>query len=151
VAGEGENNFMKTRRTKTFSQTKESVVRKWHLLDAKGKVLGRLASEIATILSGKSKPTYTPHIDGGDYVVLINAGEVAVTRGKENKKIYTRHSNYPGGFRQEVYADLLKRKPEAIIRAAVKGMLPDNRLRDDRLVRLKVFAGAEHSYHNYIK
>jgi large subunit ribosomal protein L13 len=142
---------MKTKRVKTFSQTKESVVRKWHLVDAKGKVLGRLASEIAVILLGKSKPTYTPHIDGGDYVVLINASEIEVTRDKENKKVYTRHSNYPGGLRREVYIDLFKRRPEAVIQAAVKGMLPDNRLRDTRLSRLKVFAGVEHTYHNYIK
>lgn len=142
---------MKTYRKKTFVQRKEDVQRAWHLIDAKDYVLGDLAGKLSTILMGKDKPTYTPHNDGGDYIVLINASQIKVTGSKVQNKIYARHSNFPGGYKEENFADLLARYPEKIILNAVKGMLPANRLRDDRLARLKIFAGSEHTYQNYIK
>lgn len=142
---------MKTYRKKTFVQRKEDVQRAWHLIDAKDCVLGDLAGKLSTILMGKDKPTYTPHNDGGDYIVLINASQIKVTGSKVQNKIYARHSNFPGGYKEENFADLLARYPEKIILNAVKGMLPANRLRDDRLARLKIFAGSEHTYQNYIK
>ena len=142
---------MKTYRKKTFVQRKEDVQRAWHLIDAKDYVLGDLAGKLSTILMGKDKPTYTPHNDGGDYIVLINASQIKVTGSKVQIKIYARHSNFPGGYKEENFADLLARYPEKIILNAVKGMLPANRLRDDRLARLKIFAGSEHTYQNYIK
>ena len=142
---------MKTYREKTYSKRKEDVKRRWRLIDAKDRVVGQLATEIATALSGKDKATYTPHIDDGDYVVLINAGQMVLTGNKESKKLYVRHSNYPGGLRSETFSQLRRRRPELIIRGAVKGMLPDNRLRDGRLARLKVFADDKHTYSNYIK
>lgn len=142
---------MKTYRKKTFVQRKEDVQRAWHLIDAKDYVLGDLAGKLSTILMGKDKPTYTPHNDGGDYIVLINANQIKVTGSKVQNKIYARHSNFPGGYKEENFADLLARYPEKIILNAVKGMLPANRLRDDRLARLKIFAGSEHTYQNYIK
>ncbi len=142
---------MKTYRTKTTVQRKEDVKRAWVLVDAKNRILGDLASEVATLLIGKNKPAYTAHNDGGDYVVVINMNEIVVTGNKALDKKYARHSNYPGGYKEESFADLLIRKPEAILLQAVKGMLPTNRLKDDRLARLKVFAGSEHTYSNYIK
>ncbi len=142
---------MKTYRTKTTVQRKEDIKRAWILVDAKNRVLGDLASEITTLLQGKNKPTYTAHNDGGDYVVVINMSEIVVTGKKALDKKYARHSNYPGGYTEEAFADLLIRKPEAILLQAVKGMLPTNRLKDARLARLKVFAGSEHTYSNYIK
>ncbi len=142
---------MQIRRKKTQSQRREDVKRDWLLIDGQNRVLGQLATEIATKLMGKHKPTYTPHIDGGDYIVLINASHIIVTGAKATKKIYTHHSNYPGGLVHENFATLQARDPEAIIRTAVKGMLPANRLRDARLARLKVFPDAEHTYKNFIK
>ena len=140
---------MKTYREKTYSKRKEDVKRRWRLIDAKDRVVGQLATEIATALSGKDKATYTPHIDDGDYVVLINAGQMVLTGNKESKKLYVRHSNYPGGLRSETFSQLRRRRPELIIRGAVKGMLPDNRLRDGRLARLKVFADDKHTRNEY--
>ena len=131
---------------KTFVQRKEDVERQWHLVDVQGQVLGRIVSEIAKLLIAKSKPTYTPHVDAGDYVVVVNATQVEVTRDKENKKIYYSHSGYPGGLKQIVFKDLLARYPEKIIYRAVKNMLPKNKFRDLRMARLKVFPGEEHSY-----
>ncbi len=131
---------------KSYSQKTAEITRNWHLVDAQGKVLGRLASTIATRLIGKNKPTYTPHIDAGDFVVVINAKEVAVTGNKEENKTYTRHSNYPGGFKTETLSKLRQRKPEEIIEKAVYTMLPDNRLRSGRMARLKVYAGSEHPH-----
>ena len=142
---------MKTYRTKTFSQRKEDIVRQWHLLDAKNQVLGDFASQIAVLLSGKNKATYTPSQDNGDYVVIINASHIAVTGNKAENKLYRRHSNYPGGFKEETFSELLKRQPESIIIRAVKGMLPANRHRDAKLARLKIFANDQHTYQNYIK
>ena len=142
---------MKTYRTKTPSVAKEKVARQWRLIDAQDRVLGQLASELAIILQGKDKANYTPHVDGGDYVVLINTSRLVLTGNKADKKLYIRHSNYPGGLSSETFSHLLARNPEAVIRTAVKGMLPDNKLRDARLKRLKVFADSEHDYKNYIK
>lgn len=142
---------MKTLKQKTYSQKKSAVVRHWHHLDAKDQVLGRLAVEIATLLMGKDKPTYTPHIDGGDYVVVTNSALVAVTGQKTQQKLYQHHSGFPGGFKQQTLGEMMKRQPNAVIRAAVNNMLPKNKLRDLRLARLKIFAGAEHTYANYLE
>ncbi len=131
---------------KTFMLRKEDVKRDWYLVDATGKTLGRLASEIAKILMGKNKPTYTPHVDGGDFVVVINAEKIFVTGKKLNQKIYYRHTGYFGHLKETTLKEMLEKKPEEVIRLAVKGMLPKNRLRDRRLKRLKVYAGAEHPH-----
>ena len=135
---------------KTFIQRKEDVTRQWHLVDVKGKVLGRIATEIAVKLIGKDKPTYTPHTDAGDYVVVINAREVAVTRGKETKKIYYRHSGFPGGLNERTFAEMIEKHPEEVIRLAVVNMLPKNRLRSQRMARLKINAGPEHSHESQL-
>lgn len=127
--------------------TKESdIERNWHLVDLKGKTLGRISTNIAKLLMGKSKPYFVKNLDCGDFVVAINAKEVQVSGKKEEQKIYFRYSGYPGGLTQESMARLRKRKPEDIIINAVKGMLPQNKLRDKMLKRFKVFAGAEHSF-----
>lgn len=135
---------------KTFMQRKEDVTREWHLVDVKGKILGRIATEIATKLIGKHKPTYTPHTDGGDYVVVINAREVALSRGKETKKVYTTHSGFPGGFKQRTFIEMTEKNPEEVIRLAVVNMLPKNRLRADRMARLKIYAGPEHTHQSQL-
>jgi len=129
----------------TFTQRKEDVTREWHLVDAEGKILGRLASEIAQKLIGKHKPTFTPHIDGGDYVVVINADKIDFT-GKPEQKIYYRHSGYVGNLKQENLTDLLQRAPEQAIERAVLNMLPKNKLRSPRMNRLKVYTGADHHH-----
>ncbi len=131
---------------KTFMQRKEDVQRDWYVVDATGKTLGRLASEIAKILMGKHKPTYTPHVDGGDFVVVVNAEKVFVTGKKLDKKVYYWHTGYPGGLKQTTLRELLQKKPEEVIRLAVRGMLPKNKLRDRRMKRLKVYAGPEHPH-----
>ncbi|MCD8484447.1 50S ribosomal protein L13 [Candidatus Woesebacteria bacterium] len=136
---------------KTFMQRPQDVQREWHLVDAKGRVLGEVAAEAATLLIGKNKPTFTPHVDGGDYVIVINASEVAVTGNKEQDKMYYRHSGRPGGLKQENFATLLDRDPQQVIERAVKGMLPKNKQQTPRLRRLKVFAGAEHAYEDKLK
>lgn len=122
------------------------IKRVWHLIDVKGKTLGRVSTEIAKLLTGKAKPYFVRHLDCGDFVVVINAKDIAVTGKKEDKKMYYRHSGYPGGFKAESLRDLRVRKPEEVMYHAVKGMLPQNRLRDKMLKRLKVFAGEEHEY-----
>ena len=142
---------MKIYAKKTFSQRKEDVEHRWVLVDAKGRVLGQVATEIAQLLAGKGKPTYTTHIDGGDYVVVINASQVVVTGRKETDKIYYRHSGYPGALKSETVAEMRSRRPEMIIELAVKNMVPKNKLRQDRMDRLKVFAGEEHPYAGQIK
>ncbi len=142
---------MQIRHQKTTTLKQKQVKRNWHLLDGDNKVLGQLATQIVELLMGKQKPTYTPNIDDGDYVVVVNASNVVVTGNKADKKIYTHHSNYPGGLVSESFRSLQSRDPEAVIRLAVKRMLPDNKLRDVRLGRLKVFPGSEHSYQNFIK
>jgi len=123
-----------------------SSLRKWHLIDAQGQILGRLSVKIATLLSGKNKITYTPNIDDGDCVVVINGGGFAVSGKKEKNKYYYRYTGYPGGLRSEALHDLRVRRPEEIIRRAVSGMLPRNRLHDRRLARLFIFKGNEHPY-----
>ena len=132
--------------------TKESdIKRSWHLIDVKGKVLGRISSKIATLLMGKGKPYFLRNLDCGDYVVVINARGVKVTGRKELLKKYYTYSGYPGGLKIEALGDLRQRKPENVIRHAVSGMLPQNKLRDRMLRRLYIFAGEEHPYKDKIK
>ena len=131
---------------KTYQPSHKTVVREWHLIDAKDAVLGRMASKVATLLMGKHKVDYAPHLDMGDYVVAINAQNVKVTGNKEKQKTYYRHSGYPGGFKEIKLAKLRKEQPEKIIELAVKRMLPTNKLKDKRMARLKVFADDKHPY-----
>ncbi len=131
---------------KTYMQKTAEVTRNWHLVDAADKILGVVATEIAVKLMGKDKKEYTPHIESGDYVVVLNATKVAVTGKKRLNKMYYRHSNFPGGLKQISFAELLEKKPEDVITLAVKNMLPKNKLRDVRLARLKVYAGEEHTH-----
>ena len=132
--------------TKSFIAKPAEVERKWYVIDADGKNLGRMASQIAAILRGKNKPTYTPHVDGGDYVIVVNAEKVAVTGKKRQEKIYKRHTGYPGGLRETTFEKLQARKPEEIIIHAVKGMLPDGKLGRQMAKKLKVYAGPEHAH-----
>lgn len=131
---------------KTFSQKPSEVTRRWILVDAKDAPLGRLSTEIAKYLIGKYKPTYTPHIDGGDYVIVVNAQEAIVTGDKELQKMYYRHSGFPGGIRDARLEEVREKFPERIIENAVKGMLPKNKLSPERMKRLKVYPGAEHAH-----
>ncbi len=131
---------------KTFMQRKEDVERKWHLVDVEGKILGRAATDIAELLIGKHKPTYTPHVDAGDFVVVINAKKVDLSRNKANKKVYRWHTGYPKGLREKKFKDMLADKPEEIIRRAVINMLPKNKMRQRRMARLKIYAGDEHPH-----
>jgi large subunit ribosomal protein L13 len=131
---------------KTYAVRASDIERQWWVVDATGKTLGRLASRVATLLEGKHKPTYSPHLDTGDHVVVINAARVKVTGNKLVQKTYYRHSNYPGGLKEESLAALLARKPELVIERAVKGMLPQNRLGRAMFRKLKVYAGAEHPH-----
>ena len=131
---------------KTFSPKPGDVERVWYVVDATDLPLGRLASEVAQILRGKHKPTYAPHVDGGDFVVVVNAEKVAVTSDKTQSKIYYRHSGYPGGIKAETFESLLERRPEAIIERAVKGMLPKNKLGRQMAGKLKVYAGPDHPH-----
>lgn len=131
---------------KTFSQKPADVTRRWILVDASSAPLGRVATTIAKYLIGKYKPTYTPHVDGGDYVVVINAAQVVVTGEKETDKTYYHHSGYPGGIRDESLSELRTKYPERIIIEAVKGMIPKNKLSADRLARLRVFPGVDHTH-----
>ena len=131
---------------KSFIAKPAEVERKWYVVDADGKTLGRLASEVASVLRGKNKPTFTPHVDCGDYVIVINAEKVAVTGKKRNEKIYKKHTGYPGGLREITFDKLQQKKPEEIIRHAVKGMLPDGALGRQMFKKLKVYAGAEHPH-----
>lgn len=131
---------------KTYSQKPADVSRRWVLFDASELPLGRLATQIATHLTGKYKPTYTPHTDGGDYVVVINAEKAVVTGAKETDKIYYRHTGFPGGIKDATLAEVREKFPERIIETAVKGMLPKNKLQAERMKRLRVFGGSEHSH-----
>ncbi|MDH5544620.1 MAG: 50S ribosomal protein L13 [Gammaproteobacteria bacterium] len=131
---------------KTFSAKPETVTRDWYVVDATGKTLGRMASEIARRLRGKHKPEYTPHVDTGDYIVVINAEKVAVTGRKATDKIYYRHSGFPGGLKEASFEKLIDRAPERVIELAVKGMMPKNPLGRAMLRKLKVYAGSEHSH-----
>ena len=131
---------------KTYSQKPSEISRRWVIFDASEAPLGRLATQIATHLTGKYKPTYTPHMDGGDYVIVINASKAAVTGHKETDKIYYHHSGFPGGIKDATLAEVRQKFPERIIEEAVKGMLPKNKLQAERMKRLRVFAGAEHAH-----
>jgi large subunit ribosomal protein L13 len=131
---------------KTYVATPQDRERNWVLVDAKGKTLGRLATQIADALRGKRKPTYTPHVDVGDFVVVVNAEQIAVTGDKLHAKMYYRHSGYPGGLKKRTLNDMLERRPEEVIRLAVKGMLPRNRLARKQLTKLKVYAGPDHPH-----
>ncbi len=131
---------------KTFSAKSHEVKRDWYVIDADGKTLGRMATEIAHRLRGKHKAEYTPHVDTGDYIIVINAGKVRVTGNKTLDKKYYTHTEYPGGIREESFEKLVARKPERVIEIAVKGMLPHNPLGRAMLRKLKVYAGAEHPH-----
>jgi large subunit ribosomal protein L13 len=131
---------------KTYSQKPTEVAREWFLVDASELPLGRIATIVADKLIGKNKPTYTPHIDGGDYVVVINAANVVVTGNKETGKVYYRHSGFPGGIKDATLAEVREKFPERIIEKAVQGMLPKNKLSPERMARLRIFAGAEHTH-----
>jgi large subunit ribosomal protein L13 len=127
------------------------IVRGWHLVDVKGKILGREAGEIAKMLIGKSKPYFARNLDCGDYVVVLNAKEVKLTGKKETDKVYTRYSGYPGGLRKTTVREMRKQKPEEIVKHAVSGMLPKNKLRASMLKRLYIFEGSEHKYAEHFK
>ncbi|MEO6109939.1 MAG: 50S ribosomal protein L13 [Candidatus Saccharimonadales bacterium] len=131
---------------KTFSQKPADVTREWFLIDAASAPLGRVATQISKYLIGKYKTTYTPHVDGGDYVVVINAEALVVTGDKETGKIYYRHSGFPGGIKEATLKEVREKNPERIIEAAVKGMLPRNKLAPGRLARLRVFPGDVHTH-----
>jgi large subunit ribosomal protein L13 len=131
---------------KTYVATPESRERNWLVVDATGKTLGRLATQIADTLRGKRKPEYTPHLDVGDFVIVVNAERITVTGNKRAEKRYYRHSGYPGGLRSRTLEEMLARRPEEVIRLAVKGMLPRNRLGRAQLRKLKVYAGPEHPH-----
>ncbi len=131
---------------KTYSAKPTDVNRQWYVIDAGEAPLGRLATRIATLLTGKGKPQFTKHIDCGDFVIVINAANTVATGDKLNKKIYYRHSGFPGGIKQATLAEKMEKDPTFAITNAVRGMLPVNKLRDDRLNRLKVYAGAEHQH-----
>ena len=131
---------------KTFVATPANRQRDWYVIDAEGKTLGRLATQVADALRGKRKPEYTPHCDTGDFVVVVNAEKVRVTGNKMADKLYYRHSGYPGGIRSRTLAEMLERQPEEVIRKAVKGMLPRTRLGRQQLRKLKVYAGPEHPH-----
>ena len=131
---------------KTFVATPANRERNWYIVDAEGRTLGRLATQIADALRGKRKPQYTPHCDVGDFVIVVNAEKIAVTGDKRESKRYYRHSGYPGGIRSRSLAEMLARKPEDVIRLAVRGMLPRNKLGRKQLLKLKVYAGPEHPH-----
>jgi len=132
--------------TKTYSLSSKDVEERWHVVDATDRTLGRVATEVTHLLRGKYRPTYTPHMDNGDFVVVINAGKVRVTGAKSRQKIYYSHSGYPGGLTETPYMRVLERHPERIVQAAVKGMIPHNRLGRKILRHLKVYAGPEHPH-----
>jgi large subunit ribosomal protein L13 len=131
---------------KTFSVREGDIDRRWYVVDATDQTLGRLASRIARVLEGKHKPTWTPNLDSGDHVIVLNASRIAVTSDKAETKLYIRHSGYPQGYKEETLGDLLQRRPEQVIRRAVKGMLPRNRLGAQQLRKLKVYAGGDHPH-----
>ena len=131
---------------KTWNAKPGEIERQWYLVDAEGKTLGSLATEIAETLRGKRKPQYTPHVDTGDFVVVVNAEKISVTGKKLDDKLYYRHSGYPGGLRSRPLREELARRPTEVLRKAVKGMLPRNRLGRAQLRKLKIYAGAEHPH-----
>jgi large subunit ribosomal protein L13 len=131
---------------KTYNAKPGEISRDWYVVDADGKTLGRLATAIADTLRGKNKPQFTPHVDTGDFVVVVNAEKIAVTGKKLDEKIYYRHSGYPGGLRQRTLREQLGRRPTEVLRKAVKGMLPRNRLARQQITKLKIYAGPEHPH-----
>ena len=131
---------------KTWNAKPNELERRWYVVDADGEILGRLATRIADTLRGKRKPEYTPHVDTGDFVVVVNAEKVAVTGKKLEQKIYYRHSGYPGGLRERTLAEQLERRPTEVLRKAVKGMLPRNRLARQQITKLKIYAGPKHPH-----
>jgi large subunit ribosomal protein L13 len=131
---------------KTYSAKPGEVTREWYLVDAEGKTLGRLATQIADTLRGKRKPQYTPHVDTGDFVIVVNADKIQVTGNKLDQKRYYRHSGYPGGLRSRTLREQLERRPTEVLRVAVKGMLPKNRLARQQITKLKIYAGPEHPH-----
>jgi large subunit ribosomal protein L13 len=131
---------------RTFSPKPSDITRAWHVVDADGLVLGRLSTEVASILRGKHKPIFAPHVDTGDHVIVINADKVVLTAGKADAKLAYRHSGYPGGLRSTAYADLLVDHADEVVRNAVRGMLPRNRLGRQMIDKLKVYNGAEHPH-----
>ena len=130
----------------TYSPKPSEITRAWHVVDADGLVLGRMATEIAAILRGKHKPIFAPHVDTGDHVIVVNAAKVVLTAGKGDDKFAYRHSGYPGGLKKTSYAELLERSPEELVRRAVRGMLPKGTLGRQQLAKLKVYAGPEHPH-----
>src|SRR5438874_9026907 len=131
---------------KTYTAKPGEITRDWYVVDAEGKTLGRLATTIADTLRGKGKPEYTPHVDTGDFVVVVNAEKIHVTGNKLDQKLYRRHSGYPGGLRSRTLREQLERRPTEVIRKAVKGMLPRNKLARTQITKLKIYAGPEHPH-----
>jgi len=129
---------------KTFMPNAESVERKWYVVDAEGQTLGRLASEVAKVLSGKNKPIYTPHVDCGDFVIVLNCDKVVLTGKKLEQKLYRWHTGHPGGLREVKYREMMANKPEEVMMHAVKGMLPKNKMGSQMLTKLRVYKGNEH-------
>ena len=129
---------------KSFMASPSNIERKWYVVDAEGETLGRLASEVAKVLRGKNKPTFTPHIDTGDYVIVVNAAKIAVTGKKLDQKIYYHHSDYVGGMKETTLREMLAKKPEKVIELAIKGMLPKGPLGRQMITKLHVYAGPEH-------
>jgi len=144
------NYFLYTRKElsvmKTVMANSETIERKWYLVDAEGQTLGRLASQVASILKGKNKPEYTPHADCGDYIIVINCEKIKVTGNKENQKVYKHHTGWVGNLKEIPYKDMMTKHPDRIIVNAVKGMLPKNSLGRQMIKKLKVYAGAEHNH-----
>ena len=130
----------------TYTAKPREIEQSWYLVDAESQTLGRLATRVADLLRGKGKPQYTPHIDTGDFVVVVNAEKVRVTGNKLEQKVYYRHSGYPGGLRERTLAEQLERRPEEVLRRAVKGMLPKNKLASAQLRKLKIYAGPQHPH-----
>lgn len=131
---------------KTFSPKKEDLTKKWYIVDVKGQTLGKAATKIASILRGKDKPSFAPHVDCGDFVVVINAAEIKMSGNKAEQKTYYRHSRYPGGLKKETAAEVLQKKPERVLESAVRGMIPPNKLRSVIVKKLKIYAGSEHKH-----
>lgn len=137
---------MKPKLQRTFSPKPGDISRSWYVVDAADVPLGRLSSQVAQILRGKHKPTYAPHVDGGDFVIVVNADKVHVSGNKEIEKIYYRHSGYPGGLRAETFSQVRENHPERLVEAAIQGMLPHNRLGRQMFRKLKVYAGPDHPH-----
>jgi large subunit ribosomal protein L13 len=131
---------------RTYSPKPSDITRSWHVVDAEGLVLGRLASDVATVLRGKHHPFFAPHLDTGDHVIVVNAAKVALTAAKADAKLAYRHSGYPGGLKATSYAELLRTRPEEVVRRAVRGMLPKGTLGRQMLAKLKVYAGPDHPH-----